>query len=713
MTFALVKGMVHRRCITAAVSNIRNDGYRKKCGHVYQRTQSLVPLVSRFSFMMRHDGWRMQSNNFSTATSAKSSTFETNHLQKDFRCMKNAKHHHVPISWNSNSPKRSQSSTSATDSTKCRPGQRSLQPPPNIQPMDKRLLFQYLRLREFTPQELERAFSEIQQSLQKDEQHQNLFITEKHVAAFLMDRIREMDDQFEEQMKESNTYNSKVQREGNEIAATYNYPDKEDEIQIYSKAEAQSFVAALRESHSQILNIFRLQSLSPPQFSRDEFGIDRTEFIEKITKLASELDASRTLPISLSMLLVGSSVGIVIPIMPYVVSDLGLTAGQYGLVVSSFAFAKLFANVPAAIFAEKHGRKPYLVYSLVIISMGVGGVGLASQFEHLVICRILTGVGVSALSTAATLTMSDCSTPLNRASTMAPMMSAFSAGTALGPAIGGYLADKIGVTSTFYLVGCSYLGLTLLNEALLTETKMAREKDRRFPWQEHYLSSRSKRKSINISKETDESGVLDTVKDAFSQWSPLLADPKVRSVVVMNGFYWAALSGSQMTLLPLILTDPSGLALTATSLGKVYMGMSLVQVLGNPTMAKFVDKMGKVPGIIIGCSLLSGSMFILPLCTDMTQVSAALGCWALGSTMLSTSPVSYISDRVKDSKRAQAIALLRTVGDIGFLIGASGAGALADHSSMKVAMHSSAGLLLTATSWFSIRRLLAKKSPKL
>lgn len=62
--------------------------------------------------------------------------------------------------------------------------------------------------------------------------------------------------------------------------------------------------------------------------------------------------------------------------MPYVVSDLGLTSGQYGLVVSSFAFAKLFAIVPAAFFAEKHGRKPYLDYSLVVISMGVGGVGL-------------------------------------------------------------------------------------------------------------------------------------------------------------------------------------------------------------------------------------------------------------------------------------------------------------------------------------------------
>lgn len=693
MTFALVKGMAHRRCITAAISNNRNNECRR-FGHLYHRTQALIPYVSRFSFMARCDGWRIHGHNFASK-SVKRSIFQENHAtKKDIRFMKNGNHHFTFVPGNP---------TNATDSTKCCPGQKaSLKSPPNIQPMDKRLLFQYLRLTEFTPQELQRAFSEIKQSFREEEeqQHQNVFITEKHVTSFFIDRIREMDDHFEEQIKEST------------IATRHIHPGKEDQMQNYAKNEALSFMAVLHDSqHTQILSIFGEQSMSPSQSTQDEFRIEQAKFIEKLTKLASELDASRTLPISMSMLLVGSSVGIIIPIMPYVVSDLGLTTGQYGLVVSSFAFAKLFANVPAAIFAEKHGRKPYLVYSLVVISMGVGGVGLASQFEHLILCRILTGIGVSALSTAATLTMSDCSTPLNRASTMAPMMSAFSAGTALGPAIGGYLADKIGVSSTFYLVGCSYLGLTLLNQALLTETKVTREKDRRFPWQEHDLSLLSRHKTINDSDMgKNKSGVINTAKDAFSQWSPLLADPKVRSVVIMNGFYWAALSGSQMTLLPLILTDPSGLALTATSLGKVYMGMSLVQVLGNPTMAKFVDKMGKIPGIVIGCSLLSGSMFTLPLCTEMTQVSAALGCWALGSTMLSTSPVSYISDHVKDSKRAQAIALLRTVGDIGFLIGASGTGALADLSSMKIAMHSSAGLLLTATSWFSTRRLLVNKS---
>jgi hypothetical protein len=93
-----------------------------------------------------------------------------------------------------------------------------------------------------------------------------------------------------------------------------------------------------------------------------------------------------------------------------------------------------------------------------------------------------------------------------------------------------------------------------------------------------------------------------------------------------------------MTLLPPILTNPEGLALTATQVGKVYMGMSLFQVLGNPTMATAIDKFGKVTGIVCGCIFLSTSMFVLAYCTKMNEVVATCGLWVLGSTMLSTAP---------------------------------------------------------------------------
>lgn len=302
---------------------------------------------------------------------------------------------------------------------------------------------------------------------------------------------------------------------------------------------------------------------------------------------------------------------------------------------------------------------------------------------------------------------------------MAPLMSAFAAGTAMGSVIGGVMADQVGMHSTFYLVGCIYLALTAMNNIVLTETKIPKQE---FPWDEIIQKNKERAMKKRCSNNNNDSnnhhlqddddgdkGVINAMMDAMSQWSPLLKIENVRNVVLMNGFYWVALSGSQMTLLPLILTNPGGLAFTATQVGQVYMGMSLVQVLGNPVMAPIIDKIGKVTGIVIGCTFLSTSMFMLPYCTEMNEVVGTCGLWALGSTMLSTAPVSFISDNVSDRKRAQAIAFFHTVGDVGFLLGAMSSGAVADAFDMDIAVHSNACLLLTATGWFTTRSLLGNR----
>lgn len=134
-----------------------------------------------------------------------------------------------------------------------------------------------------------------------------------------------------------------------------------------------------------------------------------------------------------------------------------------------------------------------------------------------------------------------------------------------------------------------------------------------------------------------------------------------------------------------------------------------------------VDRIGKQKAIIGGTSLLSASMVALPSVLMLTPdvpsdefgyigLAGTMGLWALGGTMLSTAPVAYVSDVVTDKRRAQAIALLRTVGDVGFFLGATTTGALADFSgSLDMAMQGSSGMLFAATTWFGIRQFYYNK----
>ena len=552
-----------------------------------------------------------------------------------------------------------------------------------LEPIEQRVLFRYLNLQTFSDDEFHSIFQSIKQSsatTSATKTETDRYLSLEDLQIFLEQRILEIEEE------QGEAYDDDITTSDDKLALNR-------QRQAFATTEAKRI---LQYFHDNIqVNYPHQYTAENVKASSQNIAIDVDTFSSVLHSAASSLDWKRTLPLTLSMLLVGTSVGIATPAMPFVRSQLGLTAGEYGTVVAAFAISKMLGNIPSAVMVERHGRKPYLVYSMAIVAVGVGGIGMASSMEQLFLCRLLTGFGVASLSTATTMTVTDVSTPLNRASTLAPIMSAFAAGTALGPAVGGFLVDNVGIAPTFYIVGTSYIGLAAVNHALLEETKYAKM---HFPCQREDAGAK-KGPSIR-----------ESFQDALGQWIPLLSQSPIRHVCIMNGFYWIALAGSQITLLPLLLTDPGGLAMTATQLGQVYMGMSIVQVVGNPVLAKLVDHVGKAPGIIGGCTLITGSMAILPYCSTTPELAGVLAVWAAGSSMLSTSPVAFISDNVKDSKRAQAIALLRTSGDVGFLIGASSMGALADAAgSLDLAIQASSGILFAATGWFTTRQFLSAK----
>lgn len=128
--------------------------------------------------------------------------------------------------------------------------------------------------------------------------------------------------------------------------------------------------------------------------------LTRHQFQQALTSISTQIHYPTILPLSLSMLLVGSSVGVISPIMPFLGAKLSLSSSQYGAVVSSFAFSKMLGNVPFSILVDRHGRRPYLVHSLWGVGLGVMGMGVAADWTQLCGCRMTVGLGVAALVTA-------------------------------------------------------------------------------------------------------------------------------------------------------------------------------------------------------------------------------------------------------------------------------------------------------------------------
>ena len=419
---------------------------------------------------------------------------------------------------------------------------------------------------------------------------------------------------------------------------------------------------------SQILQFFAPSS---------SMTLSKSQFRQHLNSSARTVDYRSTLPISATLFLVGVSVGVVTPAMPFVMTDLGLTASEYGAVISAFGLAKFVGNVPAAVLVERHGRKPFMTYSMALLAAGVAGIGVATNFSTLYGLRLCTGLGVAALSTAGTLMVTDLSTPLNRAQTFAPVFSAFSVGTVLGPGIGGYLVDAVGVPWTMAAVGCAYVGVGALNRLLLSETA---------------LPSTAKATSF-----------VEGLHSAFVQWGTVWkTHPSVRNVIVMNGVYWIVLAGSQMTILPLLLVK----SFTASTIGQVYTGMAAVQIVGNPITARVSDKVGRLPVMVAGTTIMGLALSVIPQAVasaDPAALPLALAAWSFGSSMMSSAPLAYVSDQSTMEQRAPTVALLRTAGDLGLLVGAASFGALANATgALDMTLHIGSGVLLVATGAFAV-----------
>mmetsp|Transcript_8935 Transcript_8935/g.10223 ORF Transcript_8935/g.10223 Transcript_8935/m.10223 type:complete len:577 (+) Transcript_8935:100-1830(+) len=404
-------------------------------------------------------------------------------------------------------------------------------------------------------------------------------------------------------------------------------------------------------------------------------SITKKQFLSGTETLAKTVDP-RVNAISFTFLLTGCSIGVIIPVMPQLAQALSITSSQYGYIIGSFAMAKMIGNIPAATIVDKYGQKSSLVLGLSTIGISIGSVGLAESYEWIILCRFVSGLGVASFSAAAIQYLSDISTPLNRAKTIAPPMTAFSLGTAMGPALGGLMLDHAGFAGTFASVGAGFVALAAANFLLLPRIS-----------------------DTIMCNSATEGGKKETL---FDTWKTLLSDKRVSNMMLVNSGYWFVLSGTQMTLLPLLLSGDK-FGLSASAVGSIFMGMSMIGVVFTPLAGRLLDSVGRVPMILPACGVIGGAMAATPLVDDIESFVGLVAVWTAAGTLLGAGPTAYITDIVSPSARAQALALLRTVGDVGMLFGAVSAGYYADIMTQQDAMQANGFIFIGLSTFAALR----------
>jgi MFS family permease len=123
-----------------------------------------------------------------------------------------------------------------------------------------------------------------------------------------------------------------------------------------------------------------------------------------------------------------------------------------GLLATAFLVSYMVAAPLFGWLADRMRRWLIIGLGVIVWSLASGGTGLATTFAILLITRIFVGIGEAAYGPAAPTVIADMYPVRKRGTVMAWFYMAIPVGSAIGYALGGYLAEHWGWRTAFYAV---------------------------------------------------------------------------------------------------------------------------------------------------------------------------------------------------------------------------------------------------------------------
>ncbi len=148
------------------------------------------------------------------------------------------------------------------------------------------------------------------------------------------------------------------------------------------------------------------------------------------------------------------------PLGALLLPELHIDTGQFGLLVSSYAFAAGVSGLLTAGFADRFDRKKLLLFFYVGFLVGTLLCGLAHSYVFLLLARTVTGVFAGVIGSIVFAIITDLFAYHQRGRVMGIVQAAFSASSVAGIPLGLYLANRWGWNAPFVLIAviCAIVG---------------------------------------------------------------------------------------------------------------------------------------------------------------------------------------------------------------------------------------------------------------
>jgi MFS family permease len=275
------------------------------------------------------------------------------------------------------------------------------------------------------------------------------------------------------------------------------------------------------------------------------------------------------------------------------------------------------------------------------------GAGLSGGIVSLAIWRFVSGAGSAMYMTGALVYLTDISTPANRGRLIGTNQGALLFGQAIGPGLGGLIADQFGIRAPFFVIAGAGLLAALYGMLRLEET----------------------RPEANPNIDRAATGTR-------SRWREILGSRAFLAVALVNFAIFFTRSSSNNTMMPLKGVGVFGLSLA--EMGLIMTGIALINLALLPVAATFSDRRGRIKAIAPSLLGMAVALTVIGASGDVTWFVVGAGILAVSTAMSGPAPAAFAADRAREEIRGLSLGIFRTGGDLGLLLGPPLLGFIAD-----------------------------------
>ena len=344
---------------------------------------------------------------------------------------------------------------------------------------------------------------------------------------------------------------------------------------------------------------------------------------------------------------------LLVPLLPFIKEDMGLSFTEVGLLRSVFSGASAVLQVPAGFLAESAGEFWLLIAGNVWVSVGLVAMALSPVFWALVVVSGIGGLGGGTQHPLASSMVSRAYDDKGRATAVGTVNFAGDIGKMIAPLVAGLIAVSMGWRATFMVVGLA--GLAFMFASMLT------------------------RRTVDIGRPQSNPRMPQDHQSANDE-----AESKMAGFIALSGvgLLDSATRTSALVFLPFVMESKG--------MGAGQISAMLFLLFGGGAIGKYVcgwlgDRMGTL-SLVWATKGLTAALLVTALFTPTLLMAPLMVLIGIGLNGTSSVLYATVAEFVPPGRRARFYGFFYTTNEVGTVVAPLAYGFVADLFSLRTTM---------------------------